>query len=279
MVQCGLMERCREHEWYHRACLTDAQQSNNQHTPWFCSSSCSMGGGGEEDFLLNYTKAVLWEGLNHLARRDAIQEGDGDAMTDFWRTDMVLLWSRKHLQLFNSSHQLITGIEGFYPERVRQDMKWNRVLNLQGTSGGNVSLDLLTELMINEFKGGIEFGKGSFTSQQVEQSAHLAGDQAKHLDRLFFTGGNPLNLSSCLHRLTNTSSSSSSSSSSCKRTADVSRFVDEFKKDELFSFKPGRKHPGFEKFIFPQRVRNPRKMGRSVRSLSEELDRRRDNIL
>ncbi|KAK5917352.1 hypothetical protein CgunFtcFv8_012249 [Champsocephalus gunnari] len=273
MVQCGLMERCRRHEWYHRACLTDAQQSNNQHTPWFCSSSCSMGAGGEEDFLLNYTKAVLWEGLNHLARRDAIREGDGDAMTDFWRTDMVLLWSRKHMQLFNSSHQLITGIEGFYPERVRQDMKWNRVLNLQGTSGGNVSLDLLTELMINEFKGGIEFGKGSFTSQQVEQSAQLAGDQANHLDRLFFTGGNPLNLSSCLHRLTN------SSSSSCKRAADVSRFVDEFKKDELFSFKPGRKHAGFEKFIYPRRVRNPKKMGRSVRSLSEELDRRRDNIL
>ncbi|KAF3845455.1 hypothetical protein F7725_008618 [Dissostichus mawsoni] len=106
--------------------------------PWFCSSSCSTGGGGEEDFLLNYTKAVLWEGLNHLARRDAIQEGDGEALTDFWRTDMVLLWSRKHLQLFNSSHQLITGIEGFYPERIRQDMKWNRVLNLPGTSEGTV---------------------------------------------------------------------------------------------------------------------------------------------
>ncbi|XP_063764454.1 uncharacterized protein LOC134881215 isoform X2 [Eleginops maclovinus] len=271
MVQCGLMERCRKHEWYHRACLTAEQQISAQQTPWFCSESCSMGGCGEEDFLLNYTRAVVWEGLNHMARRDAIQEGDGDAMTDFWRTDMVLLWSRTHLQLFNSSHQMITGIEGFYPERVRQDMKWNRVLNLQGTSGGNVSLDLLTELMINEFKGGIEFGKGSFTSQQVEQSSQLAGAEAKHLDRLFFTGGNPLNLSSCLHRLT--------TSSSCKRTAEVSRFVEEFKKDELFSFKPGRKHPGFEKFIYPQRVRNPKKMGRSVRSLSEELDRRRDKIL
>lgn len=34
-------------------------------------------------------------------------------------------------------------------------MKWNRVLNLQGKAGGNISLDLLTELMINEFKGQI----------------------------------------------------------------------------------------------------------------------------
>lgn len=62
-----------------------------------------------EDFLFNYTRAVVWEGLYHMTRRDTIQEGDGDAMMDFWRMDMVLLWSRQHLQLFNSSHQMITG--------------------------------------------------------------------------------------------------------------------------------------------------------------------------
>lgn len=116
----------------------------------------------------------------------------------------------------------------------------------------------------------IEFGKGSFTKQQVEQSAQLAGAQAKDLDRLFFTGGNPLNLSSYLSRLT---------SSSCSRREDVSRFVDEFKKDELFRFRPGRKHQGFNKFSYQQRVKNPKRMGRTMRSLSEDLDRRRDMIL
>lgn len=48
---------------------------------------------------------------------------------------------------------MVTGIGGFYPERVGQDLKWNRVLNLQGKAGGNMSLDLLTELMVREFKG------------------------------------------------------------------------------------------------------------------------------
>ncbi|XP_044023799.1 uncharacterized protein LOC122862399 isoform X5 [Siniperca chuatsi] len=269
MVQCGRMDECRRHEWYHRDCLTAAEQTRAEQTPWFCSESCSKAADGE-DFLFNYTRAVVWEGLYHMARRDAIQEGDGDAMTDFWRMDLVLLWTRQHLQLFNSSHQMITGMEGFYPERVRQDMKWNRVLNLQGTSGGNISLDLLTELLISEFKGVIEFGKGSFTRQQVEQSAQLAGAQARHLDRLFFTGGNPLNLSAYLSRLT---------SSSCRRTEDVSRFVEEFKKDELFAFKPGRKHQGFNEFSYQHRVKTPQRMGRTLRSLSEELDRRRDKIL
>ncbi|XP_044023797.1 uncharacterized protein LOC122862399 isoform X3 [Siniperca chuatsi] len=225
MVQCGRMDECRRHEWYHRDCLTAAEQTRAEQTPWFCSESCSKAADGE-DFLFNYTRAVVWEGLYHMARRDAIQEGDGDAMTDFWRMDLVLLWTRQHLQLFNSSHQMITGV--------------------------------------------IEFGKGSFTRQQVEQSAQLAGAQARHLDRLFFTGGNPLNLSAYLSRLT---------SSSCRRTEDVSRFVEEFKKDELFAFKPGRKHQGFNEFSYQHRVKTPQRMGRTLRSLSEELDRRRDKIL
>ncbi|XP_042338790.1 uncharacterized protein LOC121939952 [Plectropomus leopardus] len=277
MVQCGLTDKCRRHEWYHRDCLTAAEQTRAQQTPWFCSESCSEShsesrpaASDGEDFLLNYTRAVVWEGLYHMTRRDAIQEGDGDAMVDFWKMDLVLLWTRQHLQLFNSAHQVVTGMEGFYPERVRHDMKWNRVLNLQGTSGGNVSVDLLTELMISEFKGVIEFGKGNFTRQQVEQSAQLAGARARDLDRLFFTGGNPQNLSAHLSRLT---------APSCRRTDDVSRFVDEFKKDELFGFRAGRKHDGFDTFRYECRVRSPRRMGRSLRSLSEELDRRRDHIL
>ena len=190
---------------------------------------------------------------------------------------------------------MFTGIEGFYPERIRQDMKWNRVLNLQGTSGGNISQDLLTELLINEFKGRIassssssssssvslkltscpvsgviKFGKGSFTPQQVEQSAHLAGSQARHLDRIFFTGENPLTLSSYLSRVT---------SSSCGRTEDVSRFFQEFKTDELFRFKPGRKHSGFNGFRYQQRVREPERMGRCMRRLREEMDLRTDGVL
>ncbi|XP_069008879.1 uncharacterized protein [Embiotoca jacksoni] len=269
MVQCGLTDGCRRHEWYHKDCLTAGERTRAEQTPWFCSESCSVAADGE-DFLLNYTKAVVWEGLYHMARRDAIREGDGDAVTDFWKMDLVLLWTREHLQLFNSSHQLIAGIEGFYPERVRQDLKWNRVLNVEGKAGGNLSLDLVTEVMISEFKGVIEFGKGSFTKQQVEHSAQLTGPQAKDLDRLFFTGGVPLNLSTQLSRLT---------APSCGRKDDVSRFVDEFRKDELFRFKPGRKHAGFNGFSYQQRVRRPKRMGRAMRSLAEELDRRTDHIL
>lgn len=108
-----------------------------------------------------------------------MREGDGEAITDFWKTDMVLFWGRRHPKYFIIGHHLLRGntlktyngftvktfyslnnssfcmlgIEGFYVERVREDLKWNRVANLSGQPGGNLGLDLVNELQNNEFKG------------------------------------------------------------------------------------------------------------------------------
>ena len=54
--------------------------------------------------------------------------------------------------------QLITiivhsGVSGFVPERLRKDMTWNRLANVQGKEGENIGMDLLNEFLNNEFKG------------------------------------------------------------------------------------------------------------------------------
>lgn len=35
MVQCGLMDKCRRHEWYHRDCLPAAEQSRAEQSETF----------------------------------------------------------------------------------------------------------------------------------------------------------------------------------------------------------------------------------------------------
>ena len=45
------------------------------------------------------------------------------------------------------------GVSGFLPERLREDMTWNRVANIHGIQGKNIGLDLLNEFINNEFKG------------------------------------------------------------------------------------------------------------------------------
>lgn len=61
--------------------------------PWFCSESCSVVAGGE-DFLFNYTRAVVWEGPDGMPSRR------GWSMADFWRMDPEN----------TCSHQMITSV-------------------------------------------------------------------------------------------------------------------------------------------------------------------------
>ena len=80
---------------------------------WYCSEDCAAAQPGEtnyeEDFVRKYSQALIWEGLNHLARRDAIREGDGPAMVDFWKMEMVTFFNRgNHKKYFINGHYMLT---------------------------------------------------------------------------------------------------------------------------------------------------------------------------
>ena len=47
----------------------------------------------------------------------------------------------------------VSGVNGFYSERIANEITWNRVANLSGGAGHNLELDLVNELLNNEFKG------------------------------------------------------------------------------------------------------------------------------
>lgn len=62
-----------------------------------------------EDLVLNYTTALMWEGLNHLARKDAVREGDGPAMMESWKMDLIQFWSKSHPKYFNTAPNMLTS--------------------------------------------------------------------------------------------------------------------------------------------------------------------------
>ena len=51
------------------------------------------------------------------------------------------------------STYVFAGVRGFYPERIRKEITWNRVANLAGGAGNNLELDLINEFLNKEFKG------------------------------------------------------------------------------------------------------------------------------
>ena len=52
-----------------------------------------------------------------------------------------------------------SGVSGWYPERIAQEIIHNRTANIYGGAGHNIPLDLLNEFHNNEFKGSFNKNK------------------------------------------------------------------------------------------------------------------------
>ena len=78
---------------------------------WFCSDGCARKSGEIKglDRVQEYSKSLTWEGLNHLIRKDAIREGDGEAMLDYWSMDLIQFGNRNHPNYMKLAHQLLAG--------------------------------------------------------------------------------------------------------------------------------------------------------------------------
>ena len=73
---------------------------------WYCSEGCEFQ-AEQDDYVLNHTKALMLEGMNHLIRRMAVREGDGPAMIDDWKADLLQFWCCKHPKYFINAHYLL----------------------------------------------------------------------------------------------------------------------------------------------------------------------------
>ncbi|XP_038069432.1 uncharacterized protein LOC119738598 [Patiria miniata] len=253
MVQCALKQDCRRHEWYHWSCLSDTTFPDL----WFCCDDCALGSEGD-DSVQNYTKALMWRGLNHLARRWAVRHGDGKTMTSHWKMDLIEFWAFGHDKYLTMAQQFLTGVSGFLPERLRHDITWNRVANVHGMEGENIGLDLLNKFLNNEFKDMLLRSRRKYTQQQAQRCSQMSGELGKQIDQLL-TGG-----------LGDLPSKNSSEKTVNK---DVLDFVSEFKKDALFDYVPGRHHQGFEDYTYDTSIEAPDCLGQRLLVTSQEMDR------
>lgn len=82
---------------------------------WFCSDTCHRKGRHDKslDRVLEYSKALTWDGLNYLVRRDAVRNGDGKAMIDHWSFDLIQFSNKHHYKYFIIAHQLLFGVYWF----------------------------------------------------------------------------------------------------------------------------------------------------------------------
>ena len=76
---------------------------------WVCSSTCRQVQTKNKDGVLEYSQCLLWRGLNHLARRDALREGDRPMIIAHWKMDMLTFMQDRHPKYLILAHHLVAG--------------------------------------------------------------------------------------------------------------------------------------------------------------------------
>ena len=77
---------------------------------WTCVQ-CNVGDipGASEDAVLQYSRAVMWEGLKDMVACDAIRENDGPAMISLWAMENVSFQDWGHNKYLIIGHRLLSS--------------------------------------------------------------------------------------------------------------------------------------------------------------------------
>ncbi|XP_038045915.1 uncharacterized protein LOC119720342 isoform X2 [Patiria miniata] len=257
MIQCELQSHCSSNEWYHPECIGGTKDLPDK---WYCSLACKRLGlkKSKSDGVQEYSRALLYEGLCHLAFRDAVREGDGPAILSHWRINTLQFWNSKHLKYFILAHNMLAGVSGFYPARVAHDMTWNRVANLTGQADGNIGLDLVKEIPTHEYWEMVSRTQDGYPEKEGEQQGKLSDEFVRDLDGIFLKS--------------QTSGAAQSAQEKLKFDHDVKYFASAYMHDDLFDFVPGRHHKSFPFFKNTVNVNCPELMGKKLLRLSQCMD-------
>ena len=57
--------------------------------------------------MLEYSKALLWSGLNDLIRKDAVRRNNGPLIIMYWKYNMVNFKLHHHPKYFEAGHRLL----------------------------------------------------------------------------------------------------------------------------------------------------------------------------
>ncbi|XP_070554960.1 uncharacterized protein [Ptychodera flava] len=110
LIGCESRQHCFRGEWFHLDCVGLNTIPDGK---WYCSTDCREScidkelGDGEEDNVFNYSCAMTYRGLLHMAEKDAERENDGQSMISHWKIDMLDFWSNNHFKYLTLGHRLL----------------------------------------------------------------------------------------------------------------------------------------------------------------------------
>ncbi|KAJ8297376.1 hypothetical protein KUTeg_023907 [Tegillarca granosa] len=176
MIFCD-NRKCKRGQWFHLDCV-NLLEDEVPEGAWFCSDICKKSKLSKtskkktmasrlSDGKKEYARAVMWRGLNHMVRKDAIREGDGERMITHWKFDLLEFYDHSHPKYFIFCHRLLSDVNGAVSPRLKHSLIWNRTVNPKGGKGNNIPMDLQMEFFNREYKESVKDAAGQLTEATV----------------------------------------------------------------------------------------------------------------
>lgn len=202
----------------------------------------------------------MYRGLLDMAMHQGVRENDGDLIISLWKINLLDFHRHKHNKYLIIAHQMLTGMAGFYSQKIRQEMKWNRTVNIRGGEGNNIPMDLANEFLNKDFKNNLKNANGRYTDVDVHRRSIMVGPFQKTLKKLFHDSFGNTYVYSSLGHTTNV------------YQKDVEKFVQEYFEEDLCQQIDGRSHAGMEDLVFTNTLENKSSLIKRLQKHANSMD-------
>ena len=186
----------------------------------------------DDDHVRAYAKEVLSLGLLLMEFIDAVREGDGERIIRCWKYFLPLFKSSDRTNYSIEAFNLLLELEYVMTPRMKQQLMWERTINVHGKPGRNVSMDLHMEHINRECKQAMGYLGSNIDNNSVTRIGKSIGELMKIKQQ--FDKVNDLKEESGRHR---------------RRTVegDMKKLLTELNAVKVFDHISGRKHSSFKK--------------------------------
>ena len=218
------------------ACLLALRELLNQFVDLsFAVTSPSTPDHTKYDHIQEYAREFLSIGLLLMEFADSIREGDGLRILCCWRVFFPISKATIRTNYSVETFNLLFQHDSIFTPRLRQQLIWERTVNVHGRPGHNVPCDLYIEYLNHECKGAIgSLGPNVSSVNAVARVGKSVGELLKvtgHYDTI--SGITPESGKHAKH----------------STAGDLAKILQQLKELHVFQLQPGRKHDHFPNFV------------------------------
>ena len=187
----------------------------------------------ERDDMYNYACARLNLGLLLRNVDDTVKEGDGERIIRCWRFFLLYYKASGRHKYALATFLLISNVTAVLSEQKSHRLIWNRTINTKGGAGKNISCDIRLEQwnrVTKELLSHLGLNLNEICAQRESNAIAFINDILKAIDEDLM-----LQQPTGKHMIK-------------KKEADLQTLVNEFIRQDIFTFTPGRFYGCFEKF-------------------------------